>query len=75
MTPETIARLYPDGPKSLPPELRFLARQTFDPDAAVDLLAETFAVALPPWRPLYCTATASVFLRVRHAPSHHTVGA
>lgn len=25
--------------------LRFLARRTFDPDAAVDLLAETFAVA------------------------------
>jgi len=42
LEPDEIAAMYDRHAGEL---LRFLARRTFDPDAAVDLLAETFAVA------------------------------
>ena len=42
LEPEDIAAMYGRHAGEL---LRFLARRTFDPDAAIDLLAETFAVA------------------------------
>jgi len=42
LEPDDIAAMYGRHAGEL---LRFLARRTFDPDAAVDLLAETFAVA------------------------------
>jgi RNA polymerase sigma-70 factor (ECF subfamily) len=41
--PDDIAVLYERHAGEI---LRFLARRTVDPDAAIDLLAETFAVAL-----------------------------
>ncbi len=42
LDPDDIAAMYGRHAGEL---LRFLARRTFDPDAAVDLLAETFAAA------------------------------
>jgi RNA polymerase sigma-70 factor (ECF subfamily) len=42
LDPDDIAAMYGRHAGEL---LRFLARRTFDPDAAMDLLAETFAAA------------------------------
>jgi RNA polymerase sigma-70 factor, ECF subfamily len=42
LDPDDIAAMYRRHAGEL---LRFLARRTFDPDAAMDLLGETFAVA------------------------------
>jgi RNA polymerase sigma-70 factor (ECF subfamily) len=42
LTPEDIARLYDEHADAL---LAFFVRRTYDPEAGVDLLAETFAAA------------------------------
>lgn len=43
LTPEQIAALYDEHAPAL---LRYIARRTFEPEIAVDLLSETFAKAI-----------------------------